>query len=91
MDRTTDLLSSYACGLTFEDLGPDVIHQVKRTFDRFFRLRPGRILLRASQNRPRFGIEGQQRHAVSNPGYTRLQRAGHGDIRQRRRVALLGL
>ena len=31
MDRTTDLLSSYACGLTFEDLGPAVVHQVKRT------------------------------------------------------------
>ncbi len=31
MDRTTDLLSSYACGLSFQDLGPEVVHQVKRT------------------------------------------------------------
>ena len=31
MDRTTELLSSYACGLTYEDLSPKVVHQVKRT------------------------------------------------------------
>ena len=31
MDATTELLSSYACGLTYEDLGPEVVHQVKRT------------------------------------------------------------
>ena len=30
MDRTTDLISSYACGLTYEDLSPEVVHQVKR-------------------------------------------------------------
>jgi 2-methylcitrate dehydratase len=31
MDRTTELLSSYACNLTYEDLPPTVVHQVKRT------------------------------------------------------------
>ena len=31
MDRTTDLLSTYACRLTYEDLPPTVVHQVKRT------------------------------------------------------------
>ena len=31
MDKTTELLSSYAHRLTFDDLGPDVVHQVKRT------------------------------------------------------------
>ena len=31
MDQTTELLSSYARSLTFEDLGPEVVHQVKRT------------------------------------------------------------
>jgi 2-methylcitrate dehydratase len=31
MDATTEILSSYSCGLTYEDLGPEVIHQVKRT------------------------------------------------------------
>ena len=31
MDRTTEMLSAYACGLTYEELGPDVVHQVKRT------------------------------------------------------------
>ena len=31
MDRTTELLSSYACRLSYEDLGPKVVHQVKRT------------------------------------------------------------
>ena len=31
MDQTTDLLSSYACSLGFDDLGPPVVHQVKRT------------------------------------------------------------
>jgi len=31
MDRTTELLSSYACGLSYEGLSPEVIHQVKRT------------------------------------------------------------
>ena len=31
MDRTTELLSSYASDLTYQDLGPDVVHQVKRT------------------------------------------------------------
>jgi 2-methylcitrate dehydratase len=31
MDRTTELLSSYACRLNYEDLEPKVVHQVKRT------------------------------------------------------------
>ena len=31
MDRTTDLLSAYACRLTYQDLPPEVVHQVKRT------------------------------------------------------------
>jgi 2-methylcitrate dehydratase len=31
MDRTTEMLSSYACGLTYEELGPVVVEQVKRT------------------------------------------------------------
>ena len=31
MDRTTDMLSAYACGLTYEELGPSVVQQVKRT------------------------------------------------------------
>jgi 2-methylcitrate dehydratase len=31
MDRTTELLSAYACGLTYQDLPPEVVHQVKRT------------------------------------------------------------
>jgi len=31
MDRTTELLSSYACLLTYQDLPPEVVHQVKRT------------------------------------------------------------
>jgi 2-methylcitrate dehydratase len=31
MDKTTSLLSSYARSLTFDDLGPEVVHQVKRT------------------------------------------------------------
>ncbi len=31
MDKTTEILSSYACNLTFDDLSPEVVHQVKRT------------------------------------------------------------
>ena len=31
MDRTTELLSSYACQLTSQDLPTEVVHQVKRT------------------------------------------------------------
>ena len=31
MDRTTEMLASYACRLSFEDLGPKTVHQVKRT------------------------------------------------------------
>ena len=31
MDRTTEMLSAYACDLSYEDLGPEVVHQVKRT------------------------------------------------------------
>ena len=31
MDHATEMLSSYACGLSYEDLGPEVVHQVKRT------------------------------------------------------------
>jgi 2-methylcitrate dehydratase PrpD len=31
MDRTTEYLSDYACRLTYEDLCPEAIHQVKRT------------------------------------------------------------
>ena len=31
MDRTTGMLSAYTCGLTYEELGPAVVEQVKRT------------------------------------------------------------
>ncbi len=31
MDRTTEMLSAYVCGLTYEELGPVVVQQVKRT------------------------------------------------------------
>ena len=31
MDRTTEMLSAYACDLSYEDLSPKVVHQVKRT------------------------------------------------------------
>ena len=31
MDRTTEMLSAYTCGLTYEELGPAVVEQVKRT------------------------------------------------------------
>ncbi len=31
MDRTTEMLSAYTCGLTYEELGTTVVEQVKRT------------------------------------------------------------
>src|SRR4029453_14490114 len=31
MDSTTEYLSDYACRLTYEDLSPEAVHQVKRT------------------------------------------------------------
>jgi 2-methylcitrate dehydratase len=31
MDRTTEMLSAYACSLTYEELGHEVVEQVKRT------------------------------------------------------------
>ena len=31
MDPTTEYLSDYACGLTYQDLSPEAVHQVKRT------------------------------------------------------------
>src|SRR4029453_5635302 len=31
MDPTTEYLSDYACSLTYEDLSPEPVHQVKRT------------------------------------------------------------
>ena len=31
MDRTTGMLSAYTCGLSYEELGPSVVEQVKRT------------------------------------------------------------
>ena len=31
MDRTTEMLSAFSCGLAFEELGPGVVDQVKRT------------------------------------------------------------
>ncbi len=31
MDRTTELLSTYACELTYDQLPSDVVYQVKRT------------------------------------------------------------
>ena len=39
MDRTTEMLASYACRLSYEDLGPKTVHQVKRTLGIF----PGRV------------------------------------------------
>ena len=31
MDRTTEMLASYACRFSYNDLGPKIVHQVKRT------------------------------------------------------------
>ena len=31
MDQPTELLSTYACELSYNDLPPEVVHQVKRT------------------------------------------------------------
>ena len=31
MDRTTEMLSTFTCGLTFDELGPDAVWQIKRT------------------------------------------------------------
>jgi 2-methylcitrate dehydratase len=31
MDQTTEYLSDYACTLTYKDLSPEAVHQVKRT------------------------------------------------------------
>ena len=31
MDPTTEYLGDYACRLTYEDLSPETVHQVKRT------------------------------------------------------------
>src|SRR5438105_2699146 len=31
MDATTEFLSDYACRLTYDDLSPETVHQVKRT------------------------------------------------------------
>ena len=31
MDRTTEMLSAFACGLTYDELGSEVVEQVKRT------------------------------------------------------------
>ena len=30
MDRTTEMLSSFACGLKYDDLTPETVNQVKR-------------------------------------------------------------
>ena len=30
MDRTTEMLSSFACGLNYDNLTPQTVHQVKR-------------------------------------------------------------
>ena len=30
MDRTTEMLSSFACALKYDDLAPETVHQVKR-------------------------------------------------------------
>jgi 2-methylcitrate dehydratase len=30
MDRTTEMLTSFECGLTYDDLTPETVHQVKR-------------------------------------------------------------
>ncbi len=57
MDQTTELLCDYACNLTYADLSPDVIHQVKRTLiDTFgcamggFRAEPSVIARRLAQS-----------------------------------------
>ncbi|MEE8302597.1 MAG: MmgE/PrpD family protein, partial [Candidatus Tectomicrobia bacterium] len=57
MDQTTELLRDYACNLTYADLSPDVIHQVKRTLiDTFgcamggFRAEPSVIARRLAQS-----------------------------------------
>ncbi len=31
MDRTTEMLSAYTCGVTYEELGPEVVDRVKQT------------------------------------------------------------
>ena len=91
MDKTTELLNSYAQRLTFEDLGAEVVHQVKRTLiDTLgcamggFSSRPAQIVrdlaLRVSSTTPS--------RILGDRG---LQLSGHGGLRQWGYATLPGL
>ena len=43
MDKTLKFLADYAASLSYEKLGPDVIHQVKRRVMQFNGLRDGML------------------------------------------------
>ena len=84
MDRTTEMLSAYTCGLTYEELGPDVVDRVKQTLiDTMgcaiggFGSEPAEIA--------RSMAEGTRGHnELPNLGHRRPLDAGSGGLRQRR-------
>ena len=75
MDPTTEYLSDYACSLTYEDLSPEAVHQVKRTLvDTLgcgvgaFDSEPASIARRMASR-----VQGILRHAFSAPRRRRLR------------------
>ena len=91
MDRTTELLSSYACNLTYEDLPPTVVHQVKRTVADTLGCAIGGYLSEPGQDCPTAGWRSYQRDAVPDFGHLRLLVAGYGWFRKRGNGAVSGL
>ena len=71
MDPTTEYLSDYACGLAYEELSPEAIHQVKRTLVDSLGCAVGAIRQRAGVHRAAHGVSSPGKSSGAHPRHRR--------------------
>ena len=82
MDPTTEYLSDYVCRLTYEDLSPEAVHQVKRTLGRHLGVRDRRVRQRAGVHRAADGVSSPGESSGTHPRHHAGDVYGSGGLRE---------
>ena len=91
MDRTTELISSYAVSLDYSDLPSDTVHETKRRIIDSLGCAMGGYLSEPSKIARRLASNTSQRLPVEGPGQWRPHLSRDGCFRQYGDGALPGL
>ena len=83
MDPTTEYLSDYACRLTYEDLSPEAVHQVKPTcVVAHLGVRDRRVRQRAGVHRAARGVSSAGESSGTHPRHRAGNVYGSGGLRE---------